>query len=212
MIRLQNSMTGFDIMRQLESISRRRWNYWVGISIEASLAVAVTVFVWQNMFSEQRYLILVPLLFVLGFVIQSFVEYGIHRWIYHGMLALRQGGHAEHHKHPRSLLALPWYLTIALFVAGTSVYCLAFGDAVLGAAAAAGGIIQYFVFGLLHHSYHHQDFNNRHWRKLRTRHGIHHGFVDCNFGGSTQIWDLLLRTDWRTVHPAAPNNREKSLG
>lgn len=212
MIRLQTSMSGFDIMRQLESISRRRWNYWVGISIEGTMAVAVIAFVWVNMFSAPRYLILVPLLVILGVIIQSFVEYGVHRWIYHGVLASRQAGHAEHHQHPRSLLALPWYLTIALTVAASSVYYLLFGDIVLAAAASAGGLIQYFVYGLLHHSYHHQNFHNRHWRNLRTRHGLHHSFVDCNFGGSTRFWDLVLRTDCRTVHPSTSISQEKTYG
>jgi len=191
----QTDTIGLRIMNRLEATSRRRWNYWLVITIEATLTLSLAVCMLLNLFSEQRFLFQVPFAVIIGAVIQSFVEYGVHRWLYHGRLALRPGGHAEHHQHPFSLLALPWFVTIALFVAGTSAYCLAFGDFVLGVAAATGGGIQYLAFGFLHHSYHHQNFGNRSWRRLRARHHVHHALSDCNFGGTTRLWDIVFRTE-----------------
>ena len=47
---------------------------------------------------------------LLGLLLFSFIEYGFHRWLFHGAPKIMEQGHRKHHERPDGYDALPFFL------------------------------------------------------------------------------------------------------
>jgi sterol desaturase/sphingolipid hydroxylase (fatty acid hydroxylase superfamily) len=131
---------------------------------------------------------------VLGVFGWTFVEYVIHRSIYHRVQPF-QGYHDAHHDDPKALIGAPSVLGIVLIFGVVFLPLLPLGVAV-ACGATSGFILGYFAYMMIHHASHHSDIRPGTWLyALRRHHARHHYAPDLgNFGVSTGFWDHVFGT------------------
>lgn len=127
---------------------------------------------------------------LLGF---SFVEYAFHRWLFHRGANVMQRGHQRHHVNPLGHDSLPFFVAPLLMVtlAGLLATLLPSSLALLSAGALACG---YAAYGMAHSLIHSRRFKHPGLRRWAAPHHIHHAHPQCNFGVTTPLWDIVLRS------------------
>lgn len=135
-----------------------------------------------------------------GLILYSIVEYGVHRWMLHG---LDVTGHENHHRGPREPYAM-------LFTTGLTAHTLflVLLSSIAGLSAAIwtvfGSALGYALFLQLH-DFQHSDpiVSRRLWPSLHRHHMLHHddracsgdkNDRRCNFGVITTLWDRIFMT------------------
>ena len=148
-----------------------------------------------------------PACFVLGMVaIWSFVEYVVHRFVFHFtprtrwqeiLLFLVHGiHHVQPHDHTR--LVMPLSLSIPLgsilYTVITAAFTLA-GYGYLSYPTLVGFAVGYVGYDMVHYATHHMPARNR-WLKKLKRHHMEHHFVtpDQRYGVSSTHWDHAFGT------------------
>jgi sterol desaturase/sphingolipid hydroxylase (fatty acid hydroxylase superfamily) len=130
----------------------------------------------------------------------SFVEYAIHRWLFHSPASFMAPFHHAHHASPHDPTALP---SGSSAVVGVLLWPLAARATGPGVAAflLCGFFGWYCLYGALHHLEHHTHINRLPLRWLQRRwanHAVHHRRVDANFGVTTQLWDHVFGTHYQS--------------
>ncbi len=145
------------------------------------------------------------LLFILGVVLWTLTEYGLHRWLFHWQPSGSRGQrlhfvlHGVHHDHPSDPLRVvfPPLTGIPIAAVFFVMFRLLFGEQAWPMVA-AGFVAGYLVFDLVHAWMHTGKVRSGLGRYLRARHMRHHFRDDTkNFGVSSPLWDLVLRTESR---------------
>lgn len=126
----------------------------------------------------------------------SFVEYALHRWVFHASSLLAGELHASHHRDPRQPSALPFWSSAAsapaffwLLTHWLSLFAAHF--------VLCGFFAAYFSYGVVHHLQHGIRIKDIPFRWLRRKwaaHAVHHGRGDVNFGVTTSLWDRVFGT------------------
>jgi sterol desaturase/sphingolipid hydroxylase (fatty acid hydroxylase superfamily) len=137
-------------------------------------------------------------LVVVGLAAWTLVEYLVHRFAFHYSVGRRL--HQLHHDHPsdpdseRSSLSTPLFaLPIGLLLIG--VAGLEDGSAIF-----AGLLLGYLVFITVHYAVHRCRIEPNSWLyPTKLRHLTHHRLENCNFGVTTIFWDIVFRTNARSV-------------
>ena len=138
-------------------------------------------------------------LVVLGFAAWTFLEYLVHRIVFHLHLVGRRL-HQLHHDDPcnpdaeRSSLSTP---LLALPVGYLLIACAGLED---GSALFAGLLLGYLAFIVIHHAVHRRTIEpGSLLYAAKMRHLIHHRVESCNFGVTTDFWDVVFRTNARLI-------------
>jgi sterol desaturase/sphingolipid hydroxylase (fatty acid hydroxylase superfamily) len=128
-----------------------------------------------------------------GLVLFSFVEYCFHRWLFHGPVQVLERGHRKHHEEPQAHDSLPFFLPpfVALLLAGALSIALPASAALLFTGGMAAG---YAAYGLTHTIFHTVRFRRPLAKRWAAAHHIHHYHPHSNFGVTTPLWDILLKT------------------
>ena len=128
-----------------------------------------------------------------GLVLFSFVEYCFHRWLFHGSVRVLEQGHRKHHEEPQAHDSLPFFLPplVALLLAGSLGMFLSASAALLFTGGMAAG---YAAYGLVHTIFHNVRFRRPLSRRWAAAHHIHHYHPHSNFGVTTPLWDIVLKT------------------
>ena len=155
----------------------------------APLAVLVLI-VYAALHADPLWLaFLVP-----GLLGWTFVEYLIHRYIYHHVPGY-VGLHDAHHKEPTALIGSPPGSGTILILIVVMLPLSYIGEAV-GLGFGTGFLAGYALYQTAHHAVHfwkarHGSFLYR----LRLHHMRHHyGKEEGNFGVSTPLWDHVFGT------------------
>ena len=129
------------------------------------------------------------MLFVLGWLTQTFLEYAIHRWLYHGF---RLRMHVEHHMHPDATGVEPWQiLTASFFVV---IFTLGFYESIWGLYF-WGMYASFLAYTVIHRIEHEWPRKAKRWMPILYRHHqLHHVDGASNFGVSTTLWDAVFGT------------------
>lgn len=142
-------------------------------------------------------------LLAIGFISWSFVEYGLHRFVFHYDAKSELGRkiiyyqHLEHHDYPRKLEQL--FANLSTSVPVSSVYFLIVWS-LLGSWQRAGCvyvglIIGYFLYEFLHYQAHHMSPRLGVLRYLKKYHLLHHHHrEDRRYGVTTPLLDILFGT------------------
>jgi sterol desaturase/sphingolipid hydroxylase (fatty acid hydroxylase superfamily) len=134
---------------------------------------------------------------VIGVGLWTLLEYGVHRWLYHGVEFFIRG-HEVHHKEPHAYTGAPPFVGIALIF---SVIYLPVGlvSKTVASGLATGVLAGYFAYQLVHHAAHFwQPARGSYFYRARLRHSGHHYHRDLgNFGITTVFWDHIFGT---TIH------------
>ncbi|OCX52816.1 fatty acid hydroxylase [Mucilaginibacter sp. PPCGB 2223] len=137
-----------------------------------------------------------------GLFVWTFVEYIMHRFIFHYVpkqkwaLRLHFIFHGVHHDYPNDLkrlvlppsasipLALSFYFLFNAILPATYVY--AFFPAF---------ITGYLVYDMTHYAIHHFNFKSGIWKKIKQHHMLHH-YQDPTrgYGVSSDLWDKIFRS------------------
>jgi 4-hydroxysphinganine ceramide fatty acyl 2-hydroxylase len=184
----------------LESLSKVHWT------------VPLYIFVPVIIFCTYKALFLTPIglvtyleLFILGLFVWTFVEYIMHRFVFHYMppdkpWAMRMHFifHGVHHDYPSDAkrLVLPPSVSIPL----ATIFYLLF-KAILPVNDVfgffPGFILGYLVYDISHYAIHHFNFKGSVWKKIKQHHMLHH-YQDPakGYGVSSPFWDKIFGSDF----------------
>lgn len=128
-----------------------------------------------------------------GILVWSFLEYAIHRFMFHRAPFKKM--HDEHHKHPKDLIGISSWITVSSFI-GLFTVCAFFMTIGTGAALVAGMILGYLAYINVHDRFHQlpKDSHGKVMRYLYELHASHHRGGEFNFGVTSPLWDLIFRT------------------
>jgi sterol desaturase/sphingolipid hydroxylase (fatty acid hydroxylase superfamily) len=184
-------MAGFGTLRQsLERLSATRINGRLGLIADTGVSAGLLI-VGLRATSLRAPIALT--LVLLGLLAFTFVEYGFHRWLFHGRAALFEEGHRRHHDVPEGDDSLPFFFAPLAILGLTTLLALALpnGIAVLFAGGFAAG---YASYGLSHTIMHRRRFRSALLRRWAAAHHIHHHHPGSNFGVTSPLWDVVLGT------------------
>ncbi len=135
-----------------------------------------------------------------GLLLFSFIEYAVHRWLFHGHTGPFARGHARHHARPLGHDALPFFLPPLFWcaLAWLLARALAPAYALLLAGVMAAG---YAAYGISHVLVHVAHFKSTWLQRWVALHEVHHRHPKTNFGVTTGLlWDVVLHTG-RSAQP-----------
>jgi 4-hydroxysphinganine ceramide fatty acyl 2-hydroxylase len=140
----------------------------------------------------------------LGLFVWSFVEYIMHRFVFHYVPKNKFGlrmhfiFHGVHHDYPSDAkrLVLPPSVSIPL---ATGFYFLF--NAILPLHYVYGFfpafILGYLFYDISHYAIHHFNFKGSIWKKIKQHHMLHHyQDPDKGYGVSSPFWDKIFRSDF----------------
>lgn len=148
--------------------------------------------------------------FLGGIVLFTFVEYAMHRYLYHIPAETEKRKrfqyviHGVHHDHPRdkSRLAMPPLLSLFLAFLFIGLFRVTMGEN--GYAFGGGFLFGYSTYLLAHYAIHMYKSPKNFLGIIWKHHNLHH-FVgdDGAFGVSSPFWDYIFGT-----MPKAPRRKE----
>jgi sterol desaturase/sphingolipid hydroxylase (fatty acid hydroxylase superfamily) len=132
------------------------------------------------------------LLFALGVLAWTMIEYLLHRLAFHGFAP-----HCEHHAAPTDpvFIVSPLWLSLLASAVLLAAFSLAAGSLAAGASILAGVIAGYLAYELIHLRIHSPAAGGPILRALRKRHYYHHFANDqvC-YGVTSPFWDWVFRS------------------
>lgn len=177
--------------------------------------------IWQKLWYFQAYLFYPPVLLwlmtkatiavgwqhliwtvSLGAVIWMFIEYILHRWVFHQpeygqWWSLLPWAHRTHHKHPRelSLIFAPVWFSLPISILVWLALSLIIGNSQIALLVLSGIWISYLWYEYVHYSAHCRQPKTRLMRYLKTYHLLHHHTNDpIWYGVTSPIIDHLFGT------------------
>lgn len=171
-------------------MSQTPLNYWGEFAIDIPLGGAL---IFAGLHHGKLNSTTVFLTILLGLLLFSFIEYFIHRRLFHGSVQFMVQAHRLHHENPLGYDALPFFLPalILLVITGICVLLMPTSYAFLLTGTLSLG---YAIYGLSHFSIHHHRFRHIFARNWAANHHIHHYHADTNFGVTSPLWDMFLGT------------------
>jgi 4-hydroxysphinganine ceramide fatty acyl 2-hydroxylase len=139
-----------------------------------------------------------------GLFVWTFVEYILHRFIFHYMPKPKWAQrlhfifHGVHHDYPSDAkrLVMPPSASIPLAVGFYFLFnALLPANYVYG--FFPGFIVGYLVYDISHYAIHHFNFKGEFWKKIKQHHMLHH-YQDPTkgYGVSSPLWDKVFRSDF----------------
>ena len=129
----------------------------------------------------------------LGYFGWGFLEYTLHRFMYHGNTGIIKYGHTVHHVEPKKKIAMVFFVPLIIQAAMYFGLTPLMGESItlfLTAGFSAG----YAYYSFFHVIEHFTIFKSKYYRKLQIHHDLHHVYPDKNYGVTTQFWDTLFST------------------
>ncbi|TGD81732.1 sterol desaturase family protein [Hymenobacter wooponensis] len=140
-------------------------------------------------------------LFLLGWFMFTFVEYVMHRYLYHipatspGRAKFQYTMHGVHHEFPKdkTRLAMPPIITVFVTSLLFFIFRFTFGNAVFG--ILAGFVFGYALYLFVHYAIHVYAPPKNFLKVWWTHHAQHHYRQDeIAFGVSSTLWDHIIGT------------------
>ncbi|KAK0062614.1 fatty acid 2-hydroxylase [Biomphalaria pfeifferi] len=171
--------------------------------------------VWpQNALAIQHGPLSMPFLFAFGVLMWTFLEYFIHRWIFHlrpppnwpSLIRLHFALHGQHHKSPMDPMRLVFpplpasFFAVPFYFMSTSLFPVGLAQITF-----AGIVSGYMLYDLIHYYLHHgkKPFL-AYFQQLKSYHNLHHyKYQQLGFGISSKFWDYPFGT-------LIPENPEKN--
>jgi sterol desaturase/sphingolipid hydroxylase (fatty acid hydroxylase superfamily) len=178
--------------RVLRAVSKSRINYWLAYTVDLTCPVAMC---WLGSLHPADWLTVIGSVLSGAFVF-SFVEYSMHRWLFHAPVSFATDIHRSHHVAPREATAMPFPCSAAAAFLLWSYLPLLIGEAAT-CYFATGFMGAYFYYTVIHHLEHSIRIKALWFRCLRGRwiaHAVHHGRTDKNYGVTTAFWDYVFGT------------------
>jgi sterol desaturase/sphingolipid hydroxylase (fatty acid hydroxylase superfamily) len=135
------------------------------------------------------------ILFGVGLIGWTLIEYVLHRVLFHHAPVLSLI-HERHHNSPRELIGTPAWASVLLGVTTVAIPSWTFLGFDRGTAVTAGLVVGYLWYVFVHYTAHHwQPQQHSYLYRVRLRHARHHHVSqDGNFGVTTSVWDHVFGT------------------
>ncbi|XP_061533321.1 fatty acid 2-hydroxylase [Phycodurus eques] len=194
----------------LEASTKTSW-YWVPVvwlplvcylswSCYTTLAKGTTTIAITSDFSFMVHKYTFPLFFMMGWFLWSFIEYCIHRFVFHMkppahnyyLITLHFLLHGQHHKSPFDGSRLVFPPGLASFVVGTFYTVLNnLLPEIVGMSMFVGGLCGYVMYDMIHYYLHYgSPKKGSYMYNLKAYHVKHHfEHQRAGFGISTAFWD-----------------------
>ena len=184
--------------------------------------VPILIYLLIKILSEKQFQLLIFMTaFILGLVVWSFLEYFIHRYIYHSKLSKKLFNytigsfHLYHHQNMFDLRVLnAGFLMIysAAFILLAPILFL-FQNWFLTASFGLGLLLGYYFYEWVHYLIHYKKFENGYMNYIQKYHFHHHDHAPHkNYGNTNHFWDVVFNTfDKRYKNYNMPENTQKSL-
>lgn len=131
---------------------------------------------------------------MIGVVLWTLVEYGVHRWLYHGVgFFIRL--HDAHHHEPHAYIGAPPLLGVALIFLVIYLPIVSISSSV-ASGVTAGMLVGYAAYQVVHHATHFwRPDRGSYLYRVRLHHSVHHYHQELgNFGITTAFWDQVFGT------------------
>lgn len=180
----------------LEKLSRTH----IAVPVSLFILYAVGLSIWNALFTSLPVITSIALFF-LGWLTFSWVEYQVHRHIFHlstyttWRKNFQYMAHGVHHEFPKDKdrLAMPPLLSITIATVLLILLRLALGDYVF--AFLPGFLVGYACYLLIHYIVHIYAPPKNIFKALWRNHSIHHyKDGDLLFGVSSPLWDYVYGT------------------
>jgi sterol desaturase/sphingolipid hydroxylase (fatty acid hydroxylase superfamily) len=172
------------------------------ISIPITLFIMYSgVLLYWNVINTGLSLPTTIILFIVGLLTFSLVEYLMHRYLFHMEIytearkKMQYVMHGVHHEFPKDKdrLAMPPLASLSIATALLFLFRLVMHDNVF--AFLPGFLIGYAGYLFIHYIVHAYPPPKNIFKKLWIHHGIHHyKNNDIAFGVSSPLWDYVFRT------------------
>lgn len=130
---------------------------------------------------------------VFGLIFWTFVEYWIHRTLYHHA-PFFSPLHDLHHQQPEALIGVPSFVSSG-FIILVCYFPLMYWAPAIAAGFTSGVLVGYAGYMFVHHATHHMKIEPGDWLyEARMRHMTHHYGENSNFGVITGFWDRVFGT------------------
>lgn len=183
----------------MEAVSKTHWTVplWVFIPI-------ISYFLYLTFISISS---IVPpiILFIAGIFVWTFVEYAMHRFVFHFEPKSKIGQrlhwimHGVHHDYPQDAkrLVLPPSLSLPLATIFFLLFYLLLPIPELYPYF-AGFLLGYLIYDIGHYALHHFSFKGNLFKKLKLHHMRHHYIEpEVGYGVSSPLWDYIFHTGTR---------------
>jgi sterol desaturase/sphingolipid hydroxylase (fatty acid hydroxylase superfamily) len=184
----------------LQAVSKSRSNYWLAYAMDFTCPA---VMFWLGMKYSAGWLTILTSV-AAGIFVFSFVEYSMHRWLFHAPVSFATDIHRSHHVEPEEPTAMPFPCSAGAAFLLWSYLPMLVGEAVT-CYFATGFMGAFFYYTLIHHFEHSIRIRSVGFGWLRRKwiaHAIHHGRANRNYGVTTALWDHVFGT-----YAAAPPPR-----
>ena len=138
-------------------------------------------------------------LFNLGRVTFTLVEYLLHRYVYHSgkydqPTEWQFKIHGVHHKHPKveDQLAMP--IPLAIVILGSFFFLFYYLMGSNSFFFFPGFVLGYAFYLTMHYLIHMRKAPKNYFKWFWRHHHLHHRFDDRAFGLSSRLWDRVFRT------------------
>ncbi len=132
-----------------------------------------------------------------GMVAWTAIEYGLHRFVLHGVQPFK-GWHAEHHGRPSALICAPTVASASLIFVLVFVPAWWVGTWWWACALTLGVLSGYLGYAITHHATHHWRAKGR-WLQQRKRWHAqhHHAAAPVCYGVTSAFWDHAFGSSGR---------------
>lgn len=181
----------------LEALSRVHW------TVPLWIFVPIILFLLFRGFYIYYLSITSSLLLVLsGLFVWTFIEYFLHRFIFHYMPKSEWGKrihfliHGIHHDYPKDSKRLVMPPSVSLPLA--AFFFILFNTIINNAFVLpffAGFLIGYLLYDITHYAIHHFNMHNKFWLAIKNHHSKHHyQNPGLGYGVSQPTWDYVFGT------------------
>ncbi|MGH0029358.1 MAG: sterol desaturase family protein, partial [Myxococcota bacterium] len=174
---------------RFSALVRSRANYWSTFGIDACATIALLAWGILHYLEPGPYAWSALAALLVGWSVWTLFEYLVHRFVFHGAFSPASRAHLEHHRAPRDLVGLPFFVPIGVAVAWWLVLTrfLPSGPACL---VVAGSYAGYVGYGAVHHATHATPLRAWPLERRQRMHMIHHARAARNFGVTTGFWEI----------------------
>ena len=129
----------------------------------------------------------------------TLLEYLVHRFVFH-LYPTGRRLHQLHHDHPSDQDAERSSLSTPLIAFPIGFLLIATAGVEDGSAIFAGLLLGYLAFIVVHYAVHRWPIEPDSWLySAKMRHLTHHRLENCNYGVTTIFWDIVFRTNARSI-------------
>ncbi len=140
-------------------------------------------------------------LFLSGLVFFTFVEYMVHKYVYHMPSSSERGKriayvmHGAHHDYPKDKKRLALHPVLTLVISAVLFFLFELVLDIYSFSFLGGFVFGYAGYLIVHYMVHIYRPPNNFFKALWTNHAIHHyGDEDILYGVSSPLWDYVFGT------------------